>query len=112
MPNVLRLLTLVPFVLSLGACGANRYVNNRGSTEYAVTIVNNCSRYTVQIWIDDEWSNRRKIFVPNRYIGSRPQTFSLPGGRHFYHLEFTDGDGKRIHEGSFTVSGNARFSMC
>ena len=74
--------------------------------------MNRCSPLTVRVWIDDEWRNRRKIDVKARSVGTRPQTFPIPEGRHFYHAEWGTSSGMEIREGSFTVTGPGRMRIC
>ena len=99
-------------VVALTACSSNRYLRGRGGPEFDVTIVNNCSRFTARLYLDDEYRNRMKIDVRSRGIGSTPRTFRLPAGPHTYHAEFHEFDNIKIREGSFVVRGPSRFSMC
>ena len=99
-------------LLTAGCMSSGRYLYGRGGPEYDVTIVNNCSRFTAQLYLDDEYRNRNKIDVKVRAIGSKPRTMRLPAGRHTYHVEFKEWDAIKIHEGSFVVRGPQRIAMC
>lgn len=100
-------------LLIVSACSSNRYVRGHGSApEYDVTIVNNCSRFTARLYLDDEYRNRHKIDVRSRPVGTKPRTMRLPAGRHTYHVEFHEFDNIKLHEGSFVVTGPARYMMC
>lgn len=104
----------LPLVLVLvTACfSSGRYLYGRGGPEYDVIIVNNCSRFTAQLYLDDEYRNRQKIDVKVRSVGSKPRTMRLPAGRHTYHAEFREFDNIKVREGSFVVRGPARYEMC
>jgi hypothetical protein len=112
MPRSRAVLLVVALLFVSNACASNRYVTNRDGRIFDVTLVNSCSPYTVRVWIDDEWQNRRKIDVKARVVGTRPQTFPIPEGRHFYHAEWGVPGGTEIREGSFNVSGSGRMQIC
>jgi len=112
MPRFRAVLLFAALSFVASACASNRYVANRDGRIYDVTLVNSCSPYTVRVWIDDEWSNRRKIDVKPRTVGTRPQTFPIPEGRHFYHAEWGVPGGTQINEGSFMVTGPGRMRIC
>lgn len=99
-------------LLTTGCFSSGRYLYGRGGPEYDVTIVNNCSRFTARLYLDDEYRNRQKIDVKPRPVGSKPRSMRLPAGRHTYHVEFNEFDAIKIHEGSFVVRGPSRFEMC
>ncbi len=107
---------MIGTLLMFGAisCVSNHYVKkNGGAPQYDVIFVNNCSRATGVLYLDDEYRNRRKIDVKARHlIAGRPRTFRIPGGPHTYHVEFNEVDGIRVMEGSFVVESASRLRMC
>lgn len=113
MHSVRGVLGGVVLVLLASACASNRYVSkNGGAPQFEIRVVNNCSRFTGRLYIDDEYRNKHKIDVKPRSVGSRPRTMRLPAGPHRYYVEFREFDVIKYHEGTFNVSGPATFRMC
>ena len=108
-----ELLIAMVLVTTVSACASNRYVSkNGGAPEYEIRVVNNCSRFTGRLYIDEEYRNKHKIDVKPRSVGTKPRAMRLPAGFHRYYVEFREFEGIRYHEGSFTVRGPATFRMC
>ena len=107
---------MIGTLLMFGAigCVSNHYVKkNGGAPQYDVIFLNNCSRATGVLYLDDEYRNRRKIDVKaRRLVADQPRTFRIPGGRHTYHVEFSEVGGTRVMEGSFVVESASRLRMC
>lgn len=101
-------------VLVATACASGRYINkNGGAPQYSVTMVNNCSRFTARLYIDEEWRNRHKIDVKPHPVGTKPRTMRLPAGRHAYYIEFHEFEEIKIRQGTFTVVREGqRLEMC
>lgn len=97
-----------------GCFASSRYINkNGGAPIYSVTMVNNCSRFTARLYIDEEWRNRHKIDVKPHYVGSKPRTMRLPAGRHAYYIEFHEFEEIKIRQGSFRVQRDGQvLEMC
>jgi hypothetical protein len=96
------------------ACASGRYINkNGGAPIYDVTMVNNCSRFTARLYIDEEYRNRRKIDVKPHPVGSKPRTMRLPAGVHSYYIEFHEFEEIKIRQGTFTIRRDGQvLEMC
>ena len=97
-----------------GCFGGTRYINkNGGAPLYSVTMVNNCSRFTARLYIDDEYRNRHKIDVKPHPVGSKPRTMRLPAGTHAYYIEFHEFEEIKIRQGTFRVQRDGQvLEMC
>lgn len=115
MRSALGLAAGVGLCAVLGGCvGSTRYINkNGGAPWYTVTMVNNCSRFTARLYIDEEARNRHKIDVKPHSVGSKPRDMRLPAGVHAYYIEFHEFDEIKIRQGTFTIRREGqRLEMC